>query len=61
MCEFIYDYLELDPEDDVVYYSSGEVYKCDANCCIKSKQDTINCMMNHNSDEYEILELTLWK
>lgn len=57
VCEFIYNYLELGVEDDIVYYISGDVYKCKVGCCMKSKQNVINCMMLHGSDEYEILEL----
>ena len=55
ICEFIYDYLELSVDNDVVYYVSGEMYKTNDKCILKNKHDVINYMMNHDTDEYSIL------
>jgi hypothetical protein len=56
VCEYIYDLLEYDIEDNKVYHISGDIIECE-NCTLKNKDDIINCMMKHNTDEYSIIDI----
>lgn len=57
VCEYIYDLFDLGCDDNTIYYNSGEVFKCNFKCTMKSKKDAINCIMKHNIDEYKIMKL----
>jgi hypothetical protein len=59
VCEFILNEFEIDINDGTIYYFTGEHYKCKFNCIMNTRQDIINCMMIHNTDEYGIFELII--
>jgi hypothetical protein len=60
VCEYIINEFGIDIVENIIYYVTGDIYKCKFNCNMNTKEDIINCMMIHNTNEYEILELEVF-
>jgi hypothetical protein len=57
ICESLYDSFEFEERNGKVYYITDEEFVCSDHCSLKTKEDVIKCMMKHNTEQYEILEL----
>jgi hypothetical protein len=58
LCEYLYEFLELDIEDGKVYYRFGGEFVC-KKCKFTTRASVLHCLNTHKQYEFRIKKISM--